>query len=144
MDLAGGIICIVLAVLFITLGILLLIGSDGDSEFIGPGTGISLAGLVIGTIGIILTVASSQNYSKVTNQIITYRDADHFTIGMVRGEKYQMLDYYTRVLIEKPVSSSTIVRDEEEHPYIVEHKHVGDKTTYYYIHVPADVVIFAM
>lgn len=144
MDLVLGIILIVLAFLFILFGVICLVFSDGEENAVGVGCGMSLGGVVLIVIGIIFTVYSSQNYSTITNQIMTYRDAEHFTIGMVRGKSYQMFDYNTKILIEKPVSFSTIIKDEDECPYIVETKHIGDRNTYYYIHVPADVIILAM
>ena len=148
MDLAIGIILIVLASIFLIFVAILIVGAivEGfDDEFVGPLVGCSLAGILFMVFGILTTVPASKSYDYVESYITSFHpNEETFVVGMSQGKSYYVLDATSSNLIEKSINSSKLVRDEEENPYIQKVSKYGSKDVTYYFHVPENVTIFIM
>lgn len=148
MDLAIGIILIVLASIFLIFAAILIVGAivEGfDDEFVGPLVGCSLVGIILMTFGILTTVPASQSYDYVESYITSFHpNEETFVVGMSQGKSYYVLDATSSSLIEKSINSSKLVRDEDTKPYIQKVSEFGSKDVTYYIHVPADCTVFIM
>ncbi len=149
MDLAIGIILIVIASFFLILTALFIIGSIMEEEFSkesSPWTVVfGIAGVVLLAIGLIVTIPSCQSYDYVESYITSFHpNEETFVVGMSQGKYYYMLDANTSNLIEKRIDSSKLIRDEELKPYIQKVSVFGSKDVTYYIHVPADCTVFIM
>ena len=147
MDLAIGIIFLVLGALTILL-LIVLIGEGvlafNQDNSLGIPIGIFLIILFCG-IGFAYTIPSAQSYDYVERCITSFHpEANEFVIGMSQGKHYYVLDASDSSLVEKDIKSSIILRDEEENPYIQKVSKYGSKDVTYYFHVPENVTIFIM
>lgn len=147
MDLSLGIVLLVIsglcAILFAIFLILGLIDDSSDNYVL------SAVSLVFGTfaliLGLVQTIPASKSVDCIEYYIASFHpNTEHFVIGMSQGKDYYMLEADTSNLIEKSIKSSKLVRDEEVTPYIQKVSEFGSSDTTYYIHIPADTVIFIM
>jgi len=149
MDLAIGIILIVLASIFLLLAATLIVGGiiagSHDVDEVGATIGIIVAGILFLVFGISTTVPASKSYDYIESYIMSFHSNEEtFVVGMSQGKSYYVLDATSFNLIEKRINSSKLVRDEETKPYIQKVSEFGSKDVTYYIHVPMNTTIFIM
>lgn len=149
MDLAIGIILIVLASIFLLFAIILIVGGilegNHEADAVGATIGTTVAGILFLVFGILTTVPASKSYDYVESYITSFHpNEETFVVGMSQGKYYYVLDANNSNLIEKRIDSSKLVRDEDTKPYIQKVSELGSKDVTYYIHVPADCTVFIM
>lgn len=145
MDLAIGIILLSLGALILLANIILTIGGafSKDNQM-GIPIGIAVC-LVLSIIGLAYTIPSAQSCDYVETYIMSFHpESNDFVIGMAQGKYYYVLDANDSSLIERSISSSKLVRDEETNPYIQKVSKYGEIAVTYYIHIPMNTIIFVM